>query len=1136
MGLEVWYGPAGCGKSTKLQETVIEEAMHNPSANYIYIVPDQFTMQTQMDVVKRHPRGGILNIDVLSFSRLCYRVFQETGIPGQPVLDDTGKSLVIRHVAAKVSDRMPYIGCNINKIGYVHEIKSAISEFMQYGISSKDISKLAEGEDGALLGIKLRDLAVIYDAFMQYNKDRFITGEEKLDILCDKLEKSKFIKDSVIVFDGFTGFTPIQEKVIVKLMQLASKVRISFTLSAPESPDETGGEEKLFYLSRRSARRLKTMAGDAGVKVLPDVVISAEKGRFSDNSELVHLEKNLFRYPYETFNTETESIGILSASSVEAEVSEVALKIHRLIKDEGYAYRDIAIVTGNLEAYAPSLERRLSELEMPYFVDRTNSIILNPFTEYLKSALQIMIKDYSYDSVFHFLRSGFTNFTDEETDRFANYVTSLNLRGSKTYHNEFKKRQKGNARDKFERELPIHEDLRKRLIEELSVLERPAKTAGDYVRNLYDFIVKNESFQKLRTFEEEFSSDGDAAKAKEYSQIYKAVMELLDTISGLVGEEEMDLAEFYKVFEAGLSEIRIGLIPGNVDRIVIGDIERTRLCEVKALFFMGVNDGNIPKAGDKRSFLSNMDREKLLEKGVELAPTLREEMFTQRLYLYMNLLKPSKKLFISYCGTDAEGKQAHPSYLIDVLCKIFPKMTVRKADERITAEKLVTIKDSLRFYAKLAREYATGALDDAYKKLSAALLNVYRGKGIASADKITEAAFTEYVASPLSKEIVRLLYKDVLRASISTMEQYAGCAYKYFLSFGLELKEEINYDFTKRDLGTIYHGILDAFSTVLERRGLTWLTFTEEEGKELIEEAVTEYCNNYEQSMLLEDEQSMYLKSRIAKMMERTIDTIRFQLSSGKFVPTDHECKFERRIPIDNGTLFLKGKIDRIDLYENDGKLYVKIVDFKSRRYNLDITDIYHGLRQQLCVYMSEALKFVEERNPGRKAVPSAMFYYDIENPFVVSDKEMSPEAVEQEIRKKLKLEGILDVDDENVRALDENAAGDGMVLPIRYKKDGTLYSDSEKRAVSSEEMLNMLSYVNKLIEKIGSDILAGNKAVNPMKTKDNDSCAFCAYKGICRYDEKIPGFKARDGHEINSEDARKTVMGGGDCGLYLFS
>lgn len=1139
MSIAFVFGAAGSGKSTLVQDMLIKESMENPRDNYLLIVPDQFTMQTQMDIVKRHPRKGILNIDVLSFGRLSYRVFSVTGKSDMPVLDDTGKSLVLRRVASQVAKDMPYMGRNLNKVGFIHEVKSSISEFMQYNLSVKDVERLSGQVSSNLLKSKLSDLGVIYKAFCDFNKDRFITSEETLDILCKKLPMADFIKGSTIVFDGFTGFTPIQENVVLELSKLAKRVVITFDLSNPEKPSDVGGEEKLFYLSRKGANRLKTKAADMGIIVEEDIFTKeGSYSRFSQNPELAHIEKNLFRYPVKKYTDTPEKVVLFACKDMESEVSEVALKIHELIRSGEYTYRDIAVVTGNLESYGSLFQSRMRELDMPVFIDKTNGIVLNPFTEYLKSAMEMVIKDFSYDSVFHYLRSGFADFTEDETDRFDRYVAGLNIRGRNTYLKPFTKREKG-LRDRAlaESEIPVFEDIRKRLMDEMSVLLREGKTAGEYASNLYEFLKNNDSYGKLLHYEEWFTKENDLPKAKEYGQIYKCIMELLDTIVSLLGEEEMSYEEFYRIFEAGISEIEVGTIPGNVDRIVVGDIERTRISQVKALFFCGVNDGNIPKDSDKGGILSGVDREELSQSGYELAPTPREQMYTQRLYLYMNLCKPTDRLFVSYAGTDSEGKGMRPSYLIDVIRGMFEKLEVKIVDVKPSVSGMVTVKDSARYYAALLRDYVAGTLDKEGEELIKALCKAYSEEGYDGGKNILDAAFISYVASPLSAEIVRMIYTSTIQASISRMELYAGCAYAHFLKYGMKLLKNEEYSFEARDLGTIYHGVLDCFSQRLEKNGLLWTDFTKEQGREMIRKAVEDYCENYEQGLLSDDEQTAYTVNKITKIMERTVDTLQFQLARGSFLPKRFEYRFEREIPLsEDAKLLLNGQIDRVDLFEDDGKVYVKILDYKSGERDIDITNVYHGIEQQLAFYMAEAVYHEKKINPDKTVIPSALLYYAISNPMINVEGEMSEEGLEAEIRNKLKLKGLVEGDAENIALLDGNAQGEAGVLPVSFKQDGTPCAKTENKVLSADEMQNLLNYVEGMVKSIGIRINSGDIKVSPMRSKTSDACKYCDYKSICRFDCKIPGYEKRDGKEITEERAREIVLGGDKDGIYTFN
>ena len=650
MSLRFYFGPSGSGKSHRIYEEIMQRAAQEPGRNFLIIVPDQFTMQTQKDLVMRSDRGGILNIDVLSFGRLSHRILEEVGTKEMPVLDDTGKSLVLQKIAADLKEQLPAMGSLLHKQGYIHEVKSAISEFMQYGISTQDMDKLiASAEKRGALAMKLRDLKTLYRGFQDYIRDHFITTEETLDVLRRSLVKSKILPDSVVVFDGFTGFTPIQNRLIQELMRVCEETIVTVTIGEEEDPYQMDGEQKLFHLSKKTVSDLVKLAAEAEVIRGEDVFVKGGPNRFTEAPALCYLEQNMFRYQYEPYTEKQREICMFEALSPREEVHQAALYIRKLIREEGLTYRDIAVVIGDLEGYASYVETEFGQLEIPCFLDRTRGIVLNPMIEYIKSALQLYIRDFSYDTVFHFLRSGMADISREEIDELENYVIRTGARGYRTYSRLFTRRteemQQGSGQEDTERAQETMERLnriRQQFADTVEILHMaPRAKAGEYVDHLYDFLEQNQVQQKLLNYQQQFEQEGDLAKAREYAQIYRLVMDLLDQIYELLGEEEISLQEFADILEAGFGEITVGTIPQNVDRIVVGDMERTRLKQVKVLFFLGVNDGNIPKNASKGGIISDMDREFLIESGTEMAPSPRQQMYIQRLYLYLNMTKPS---------------------------------------------------------------------------------------------------------------------------------------------------------------------------------------------------------------------------------------------------------------------------------------------------------------------------------------------------------------------------------------------------------------------------------------------------------------------------------------------------------------
>ena len=1132
MSLRFYFGPSGSGKSHRIYEEIMQRAAQEPGRNFLIIVPDQFTMQTQKDLVMRSDRGGILNIDVLSFGRLSHRILEEVGTKEMPVLDDTGKSLVLQKIAADLKEQLPAMGSLLHKQGYIHEVKSAISEFMQYGISTQDMDKLiASAEKRGALAMKLRDLKTLYRGFQDYIRDHFITTEETLDVLRRSLVKSKILPDSVVVFDGFTGFTPIQNRLIQELMRVCEETIVTVTIGEEEDPYQMDGEQKLFHLSKKTVADLVKLAAEAEVTRGEDVFVKGGPNRFAEAPALCYLEQNLFRYQYEPYTEKQHEIHMFEALSPREEVHQTALYIRKLIREEGLTYRDIAVVIGDLEGYASYVETEFGQLEIPCFLDRTRGIVLNPMIEYIKSALQLYIRDFSYDTVFHFLRSGMADISREEIDELENYVIRTGARGYRTYSRLFTRRteemQQGSGQEDTERAEETMERLnriRQQFADTVEILHMaPWAKAGEYVDHLYDFLEQNQVQQKLLNYQQQFEQEGDLAKAREYAQIYRLVMDLLDQIYGLLGEEEISLQEFADILDAGFGEITVGTIPQNVDRIVVGDMERTRLKQVKVLFFLGVNDGNIPKNASKGGIISDMDREFLIESGTEMAPSPRQQMYIQRLYLYLNMTKPSERLYLSYAKVNSDGKGIRPSYLIDTVRKLFPQLAVEYPQNRSRLEQIEGRQEGARYLAEELREYVDGTLREEERQDFYLMYRAYEADP-EGRDRLTAAAFRRYKESGLSRIVARALYGRQLENSVSRLETYAACACRHFLQYGLSLQEREEFGFEVSDMGNVYHAVLENFAGKLAESGRTWWDFDENFATQAIKEAVEGYAATYGETVLYSSARNEYAITRMSRILTRTVLTLQQHLKQGSFQPDDYELSFRFAEDLDSihvdlseeEKMHLQGRIDRIDVSEDAEHVYVKVIDYKSGNKKFDLAALYYGLQLQLVVYMNAAMELESRKHPDKEIVPAALLYYHIDDPTIETPVELTQEQINEEILTKLRMNGVVNSDPAVVERLDRFLQDKSKVIPVEKKKDGSF---SARSGILSREELHVVSaYVDTKIRQIGREILDGKIAANPYEKGNEEACTYCAYKKVCGFDGSIPGYEKRQLEDLDKQ------------------
>ncbi len=1103
MPLKFVFGPSGSGKSSYLYQHVIQESMKYPERNYIVLVPEQFTMQTQKDLVMMHERKGIMNIDVLSFARLAYRVFEETGGGGLPVLDDEGKNLILRKIAGDYESELKMLGGHMKKQGYISEVKSVISEFTQYDIGEDEIERVMESAgESSRLYYKLADIRLLYRGFTDYLREKYITKEELLDVLSCEVEKSERLKNSTVVLDGFTGFTPVQDRLLGELMRHCREVIVTVTMDRRGNPYVYEHPYQLFALSKQMVTSLLQIAKQNKIPVEEPVELYDHvPWRFKEQEALAFLEKHLFRYGAGAYEKEQEQVKLHLAKNPREEAYAVAEQVRRMMREDGYRLRDIGVIVSDMDVYADRLKQAFIKYDIPFFMDHKRSILLNSFVEYIRSVLHMAEQSFSYESVFRFLRTNLAGFTYEEIDELENYVIGLGIKGYKHWQEKWTRKLKGMAQE----DLDKMNHYRRQLVEKVDgliyVLRQRRKTVADITRAIYEFMVQENLQVRLAEQEELFKAKGELALAREYAQIYRIVIELFDKFVELLGDEEVSLSEYCKLLDAGLEEARVGVIPPEVDQVVIGDMQRTRLKDIKALLFAGANDVYLPGALLRTGLLSELDREKFAREKLTLSAGGKEKAYVQKFYLYLNLTKPSEKLDIYYSKVSADGKSVRPSYLIQELQKLFPKLKVRD-EERYLKEQELT--ENIGF-DRMIREFVQKRheTDGAWCEL----YSWYKKnpKWQEKVERFLEAGYYRKPLDALTEEAAKRLYGEEFETSITRMERFAVCAFSHFLTYGLGLREREEYDFQAADLGNVCHRALERFSYKVERETGDWLKLTEEQRNQYVEESVEEAIADYGNSILYSSSRNAYLIVRMKRMLEKTVWALTKQLAAGDFKPSAYEMRFAN------------GKIDRVDTCEDGDCIYVKVIDYKTGSKSFDVTALYHGLQLQLMVYMDAALQLEQKKHPEKEILPAGVFYYRIQDPLIDRPKEGEER---ESILKELKPDGMISLEKEVLEHLDHCMVGESSVIPVKYNKNGSLSKSS--KAASAQDFYLMMKYAVNKVEEIRQKILSGDVKVNPYRRGTETSCDYCSYRQICGFDTKMEGYRYR---EIDAMSVDKVIQ-----------
>lgn len=1125
MSLQLILGSSGSGKSYTLYQEVVEKSMKHENGNYLIIVPEQFTMQTQKDLVGMHPAHGIMNIDVLSFLRLAYRVFDELGGNDRIILEDTGKSMVLRKIVEQKKEQLNIFQSNVKKSGFIGELKSILSEIYQYSVKPDELEKMMEKTSHKpMLTNKLQDLQIIYNGFEDFMKDKYITAEEVLDVLAEYVSRSELIRNSTICLDGFTGFTPSQYKLITMLLKYAKKVIVTVTIDPRENGEELDEEFKLFHLSKKTIIKLKEIGKQEGIQIDKDIYVgdSMSPYRFKDSKSLRFLEHNLFRYPSDTYNEEQDDIHIHMGRDPQGEVEFVIRQIQRLIREENYRYKDIAIVTGDIETYGRIIDKEFKMAGIAGFIDYKREILGNPFVEFIRATLEIVEKDYSYESMFRYLRCGMVDILEEDVDYIENYVIALGVRGSKRWSEEWK----GVYPTKTPLDLGRINRIRSQINEELKevkgVLSKKESTVLQYSTGLYEFIVRQKIADKLERYIEDFQQKGEILLAKEFGQVYPVVMELLDKCVELLGDEVVTLKEYEEILISGLEEAKVGLIPPGIDQVVVGDIERTRLKDIKALFFVGVNDGIIPKSNHGGGIISDMERQLLLDHHMELAPTRKQRAYTEKFYLYLNLTKPQNKLYLSFSKVNSEGKTLRPSYLVHKIMKMYGKLTIQDEDKNTKdLSYILGIKDGITYLSEGLRNYTKEEVTDEWRELYSWYCRQKEKQR--ELKVLIDGAFYSNEELGLTKAVAHALYGNEMSNNVTRLERYAACAYAHFMDYGLELMERQEYKIAVLDLGNIFHNALDLFSEKLRQSQYNWHTVTEETRDAFISQSVEEATLEYGNTILKSSKRNEYIIHRVERIMKRTVWALCEHIRKGVFEPDSFELQFSYMDNLESVNILLsddewmnlRGRIDRLDTYEDEEHVYVKVIDYKSGDKSLDMLSFYYGLQLQLVVYLGAAMEITKKKHPDKIVIPAGIFYYHIDDPII--DKKIGGN-IEESILNQLKMDGLVN-DDMTVAGLMDstlvNEEGEAkgstksMVIPVEINKDG--FPTKRSSLASMDQFNTMNQYVRKKIAGLGKEIIDGVTKINPYKLKQKTACDYCKYKGICGFDTKLPGNSYRN-------------------------
>ena len=1115
MSVRFLLGASGSGKSRQIYNEIIQASIKEPERNFYLIVPEQYTMEAQRELVTMHPAGGMMNIDAIGMNRLAYRVFDELGISTGQVLEDFGKSMLIKKILCEQQDTLHVYGSYYDKLGFVDEMKSMMSEIFQYNIKQDTIDEIMEQipEDSVVAG-KMQDIRHIYEEFEAFAGERYIVAEQLVELLTRHVGQSKLVCGSSLYFDGFTGFTPVQLELVEKLMTCADDLTFSFTLDDRDQKYEHIKDYELFYLTKTTIKKLTEAAAAAGVEIESPVVLPGTINyRLGENRELFFLERNLFRSPYQKWKQPLERIHLTATGDAQDEIVFVASTIRRLVREKGYRYKDIAIVAGDLEQASHIYERVMNEYEIPVFIDANACLKANPCAETIRSVLAVLADDFSYDSVFRFLKAGMTDLSFEDIELLENYALKRGVRGysrwNRAVSENYEKTSPVNIEEIRQAFMKMFGDIRKVFADKKAVTK-------DYVEALYDFLLQIHMYEKLEARKNELYEENRINEGDAYGQIFEKTVRLFDKIAELLGDTKMSVKEFYEIVDTGLSDIEVGVVPPTVDRVLIGDITRSRLNHIKVLFFTSVNDGIVPKAPKKGRILSDRDRDILSDCGLELAPSDKQNSYIEQFYIYTILTKPSDHLYISYHKLSASLESMRPSYLLGRISNIFPSLQAEEYDAASCMPD--TVNRSLR---RILRA------EDSEDAESRILTRILTEKGFAGElTAIYKGRTYRNVAEQLPPETIALLYGRYLHASVSKLELYARCGFAYFLKYGLRLKEREMYQVDVRNVGVILHSVMEGlFKQVRDTRNNDWENFSEDERMLMVTELVNRAAEESAGDFFEDNARNAYMLQMIERMAQTSAGMLQKHIRLGSMKPGMLEKTFDSAKDEVGSYLFelpnqiqmsINGKIDRVDVEEEDGTVYIKVIDYKSSTRKLSLEEVLNGEQLQLVTYSAIAYEIEKMIYPDKNIQIAGLLYYSFDDPVIeIESSEIDTgteqpefsdqEKLDAERMEKMKLQGFVNESPAVIQKMDHTC---NQSLPVKLDKNGDI--KKSENVVSADQIRTIMELTRENIEELGSQIAEGKIAIEPYKNKSNTGCDYCEFKNICHFDVKNGGNQYR--------------------------
>ena len=1094
MSLRFIYGKSGTGKTTYCFNE-IKKLIDNNKKVYI-ITPEQFSFTAENNLMKICEKKAVINAEVITFERMAYRIITEVGGLSNILLSNAGKSMLLTNIIEKHRENLNVLGKTDKNLDLIIRM---ITELKKNNVTTDIIEQKIYNIEDNYLKLKLKDINLLYTEFNKEIENRYLDDDDLLTIVKDNIKQSTMLKNSYVFIDEFAGFTKQEYGIIEELLNLANEVNITICTDSLE--ERNFAENDIFTENKKTISKLKNIADSNDINILQPIELS-NVYRYK-SKELKYLVENLYSTNTSKYENDCEDIKLFLANNNYSEVEYVANNIIELVRDKGYKYKDISIITKEAENYSSLIKSIFKKYNIPVFIDEKKELNQNILVKYIISILDIFSKSWSAEAVFNYLKTGFNNICTEDIFVLENYCKKCGITGFKKFTNEWTI-----VTDNKE-DIEHLNNIRVQAITPLVKLKEEIgknKTVKDITKLLYLFLEENNVKEILLDNINTFNKQGMIDLANIYNTSWDLLIDILDELVVVLGDEKIGFERYTNLLKSGFNNSSLGKIPATLDEVIVGDVDRSRSGDKKVIFIIGINDGKFPSTSKNEGFINDEERTILKEQGIELAKTTKEQIYDENFNIYKAFGVAKEKLYLSYPASDNEGKGLRKSILINKVRKIFPRL---QEESDIVQTKTYVSSKEITFDLLLLniRKYLNG--DD----INPVWLEVYK---IYSEDEEykekLERAIQGFYYSNLGQNInaenLEKLYGDTLKTSISKLESYKRCPFSYYLKYALKLSDRTELKLEKLDTGTLMHDIIDDFFELLREKNISIKEIEDEEIDKIIEEILS-YKLQLKQNYIFNSiPKYVVLTKRLKKVVIRSIKYIINTLKFSDFKVLGTEIEFEEnkqyepiQIALEDGKkVEIIGKIDRIDIAENKEGKYIRIIDYKSSVKNIDLNEVVAGVQIQLLTYLDAVSK-------KENADLAGVLYFNLIEPVIkAKNKHLTEEQLEQEIRNNFKMNGLILGNVEVVKMMDNNlTTGNSNIIPAYIDKDGNL-SQSKSSILAKEDFLALQNKVEKVIKQISEEILSGEISQKPIYLYKNKmtACEFCNYKAICGFDSKM--------------------------------